>query len=108
MYLKIIKRQSILTGAASISTLLFALAQMMRDEGSIFNLIGIICNVFFVYLSFSFKLRCFDLCCHKCMANCTCIEDRIEAKLAKKLRLKAKIDVVPPIPEDNTLFPGAM
>ena len=52
------------------------------------TLISMITNILCVYLSFSFKIRCFEICCGKCMDDCTCIEDRIEKRIAKEMGLK--------------------
>lgn len=52
------------------------------------TLISMITNIVCVYLSFGFKIRCFEICCGKLMDDCTCIEDRIEKSIAKEMGLK--------------------
>lgn len=58
--------------------------------GSTMTLCCMITCVICVYLSFGFKIKCFEIICGKCMDDCTCIEDRIERKIAKDLGLRQK------------------
>eukprot|EP01083_Nonionella_stella_P115456 342370_1 len=83
-----IKRQSILTGMVSISGAIFMLFQITVDDGSTMLLLSVIVSIICVFLSFRFNIKCFDLWCGKVMEDCTCIEDRMERKIAQKMGLK--------------------
>ena len=99
----LIKKQSLLTGIVSISGAVFWTIQIIYDEGSTLILLDIIINVICVYLSFAFKKKCFQCCCESIMSECTCIEDRIEKKLAKKLGLGNKTGSLSSINDEDDI-----
>jgi len=83
---ELIKKQSILSGIVAITDALTWLPSIIVDGSTLIllnTMIGLTC----VYLSFNFSKPYFDFCCKRFMDNCTCIEDRIEKKLAKEMGL---------------------
>lgn len=86
MIYELIKKQSILSGIVAITDSLTWLPSIFIDGSTLIllnTMIGLTC----VYLSFNFSKTYFDFCCKRFMDNCTCIEDRIERKLAKEMGL---------------------
>ena len=86
MIYELIKKQTILSGIVAMSDLLTWGPSVIYNGSSLIllnTMIGMTC----VYLSFNFSKPFFDFCCKRFMDNCTCIEDRLEKKLAKEMGL---------------------
>lgn len=86
MIYELIKKQSILSGVVAISDAATWIPSIVV-EGSTLILLNTMIGLTCVYLSFNFSKPYFDFCCKRFMDNCTCIEDRIEKKLAKEMGL---------------------
>ena len=74
-YYNLIRKQSVLTGIVSISSLLFWGIQTITNMGSLFFLIDIIINVSCVYLSVTWSKQYYNKCCSKLECCCCCCED---------------------------------
>lgn len=49
------------------------------------TVIGHMMAVILVYLSFNFNIKIYTKVCGTCSEDCTCIEDRVERKVARSM-----------------------